>query len=73
LTVLYVALGTSVAAYVLWYWVIKYLPASRVAVFHNLQPLFATAIATVWLGEDIGLSFILGGLVVLGGVVMAEI
>ena len=70
--ILYMAIGTSVAAYVLWYWVLKYMDASRVAVFHNLQPIIASVVAFVWLGEPIGLPFIIGGSVALLGVIVAE-
>ena len=73
LSVLYVALGVSVVAYVLWYWVLKYLEASRIAVYHNLQPIIATFVAWLWLGEQPGLAFIFGGLVVLTGVIVAEV
>ncbi|NIM13227.1 MAG: EamA family transporter [Candidatus Aminicenantes bacterium] len=73
LTVIYVALGVSVTAYVLWYWVIKYLEATRVAVFHNLQPVIASVIAFIFLGEPIGWAFIIGGAVVLTGVIITEI
>jgi len=73
LSVLYVALGVSVVAYVLWYWVLKYLEASRIAVYHNLQPIIATFVAWLWLGEQPGLAFIFGGVVVLIGVIVAEV
>lgn len=72
LSVLYVVLGVSVLAYILWYWLLKYLDATRIAVFHNLQPVFATIAAYLILGETIGLPFLLGGLVVLGGVIITE-
>lgn len=70
LSVLYVALGVSVVAYVLWYWLLKHLAASRLAVFNNIQPVIASLAAWVFLGEPIGLSFIIGGLVVLTGVLV---
>ncbi|UCG60312.1 MAG: DMT family transporter [Candidatus Zixiibacteriota bacterium] len=72
-SIVYVALGVSVAAYVLWYWVLKYMEASRVAVFHNMQPLLAAGVAYVWLGEPLGLSFLVGGSIAIGGVVVAEL
>ncbi len=72
LSVLYMALGTSVAAYVLWYWVLKYMDASRVAVFHNIQPIIASVVAYIFLSEPLGLSFVLGGIVVLSGVIITE-
>lgn len=72
LTVVYVALGVSVAAYVLWYWLLKYMEATKIAVFHNLQPVIAALVAYIFLGERIGWPFILGGAVVLTGVIITE-
>jgi len=71
-SVVYAALGVSVVAYVLWYWVLKYMEASRVAVFHNVQPFIASGVAYLWLNEPLGLSFVIGGLIALGGVLLAE-
>ncbi len=72
LSVVYVAIGTSVISYVLYYWVLKYFDASRIAVFHNLQPVIASAVALVWLGEPLGTTFFVGGAVALIGVIIAE-
>ena len=71
--VLYMAVGTSIIAYVLWYWVLKFMEASRVAVFHNLQPILASLVAMVWLGEPMGLTFVVGGSIALVGVIIAEV
>jgi len=73
LAVLYMAIGTSVIAYGLWYWALKYMDASRMAVFHNIQPVVATIVAFFWLGEPLGIEFIVGGVIVLGGVILAEV
>jgi len=72
LTVIYVALGVSVAAYVLWYWLLKYMEATKIAVIHNLQPVIAAMVAFIFLGERIGWPFIFGGAVVLTGVIITE-
>ena len=73
LSVLYVALGVSVTAYVLWYWLLKHLEASRIAVYHNLQPVIATVVAYFFLNEPIRWTFVAGGLVVLAGVIVTEL
>ena len=73
LAVLYMAIGTSVIAYGLWYWALKYMDASRMAVFHNIQPVVATIVAFFWLGEPLGIEFIVGGVIILGGVILAEL
>ncbi|MBI5267785.1 MAG: DMT family transporter, partial [candidate division Zixibacteria bacterium] len=73
LSVIYMAIGTSVAAYILWIWVLKHISASRLAVFSNFQPIIATAVAFVMLGERPELSFYAGGAIVLAGVLITEI
>jgi drug/metabolite transporter (DMT)-like permease len=72
LTVVYAALGVSVAAYVLWYWLLKYMEVTKIAVFHNLQPVVASGVAFIFLNEPIGWSFIIGGIIVLTGVIITE-
>jgi len=71
-SVLYLALGMSVVVYVLWYWVLKRMEASRLAVYHNIQPVVATAIAWLMLGEQITSAFVVGGAIVLTGLILAE-
>jgi drug/metabolite transporter (DMT)-like permease len=73
LAVLYMAIAVSIVAYVMWYWVLKHIEATRMAVFHNIQPVIASAMAYVWLGEPLGWTFIIGGVIVLAGVIVAEI
>ncbi|MDH3890057.1 MAG: DMT family transporter [candidate division Zixibacteria bacterium] len=70
--VVYMAVGLSLVVYVLWYWVLKYMEASRIAIFHNVQPVLATLIAALWLGEQLTGTFLVGGLIVLTGVLIAE-
>jgi len=71
-SIIYMAVGMSVFAYVIWYWLLKYYDVSRMAVYQNLQPLLATVVAFLWLGEPIGWAFVIGGLAILGGVIIAE-
>ncbi|HUV31352.1 MAG TPA: DMT family transporter [Acidobacteriota bacterium] len=72
-SVVYMAVGLSVVVYVLWYWVLKYMDASRVAVYHNVQPVIAAVVAYSFLGEQIGLAFVIGGLSVMAGVIITEL
>lgn len=72
LSVLYVAIGVSVLAYVLWYWVLKQRDASKIAVYHNLQPFIAVSVAYIMLGETPELSLIIGGIIVITGVLITE-
>ena len=70
LAVLYLALGLSVVAYVLWYWLIKHLEATRIAVFQNIQPIIASVAAYLFLAEPLGWPFLIGGAIVLAGVIV---
>ncbi len=72
-SIAYMAIGLSVIVYVLWYWLLKQLDASRIAVYHNIQPVIASAVAYFFLGESLGLAFIVGGFVVIGGVILTEL
>src|SRR5438094_566462 len=73
LGVAYLVLVTSVVAYLLWYWALAHLPAARVAIFTNLQPLATAVLAHVFLGEHVTPQFIGGALVVISGVVIAQL
>lgn len=69
----YLVLFVSILAYFLWYWVLKYMEASRVAVIQNVQPIIASAVAAVVLSETISRGFVLGGIIVIAGVILTEI
>jgi drug/metabolite transporter (DMT)-like permease len=72
-SVVYMAIGLSTIVYVIWYWLLKYLDASRIAVWHNVQPVIATAVAYAFLAEPVTIPFVVGGLVVLAGVLTSEL
>lgn len=71
-SVTYMALFPSVIAYLIYFYALMRLPASRVSVFSYLQPLFATVMAIPALGEYPTRSLLIGGLLVLCGVFAAE-
>ena len=73
LSIVYMAAMVSIVAYFLWYWVLKYLEVSRIAILHNIQPIIATIVAYYLLSEPITGSFVLGGVIVIGGVILTEI
>ena len=66
--ILYLALLSSVASYLLWYWALGRTDASKVAVFSNLQPVATALAAWAVLGERIGWEVAVGGVLVLAGV-----
>lgn len=73
LGILYLALGTSVAGYVLWYTALSKIEASKVAVFTNGQPIATALLAFIFLGQGISLTFAFGAMVTIGGVFLAQI
>jgi drug/metabolite transporter (DMT)-like permease len=72
-SVIYMAIGLSVIVYVLWYWLLKYLDASQLGVYHNIQPILAATVAYLFLGETLSSTFLFGGTIVILGVLIAEL
>lgn len=68
----YAAGLASVAAPLLWMKGIRQLGPARAANFFNLLPLAAAALAVTILGEPLGPAVVLGGLLAVAGVVIAE-
>ena len=64
---------TSGLGYALWYSVLPPLGAQRAAVAQLSVPLIAAAGGLVWLGEVVGLTFVLASALVLGGVGLASL
>jgi drug/metabolite transporter (DMT)-like permease len=68
----YMAAISSVAAYTLFYWVLRYMEASRVAAVNYFQPVGAIVVAAAFLGEIPTRHLFLGGALILLGVYLAE-
>lgn len=66
-----VVLGTIVP-FVLIVTALHHVPATRVTVIAMLEPALAAVVAFAWLGEELGGTQIVGGVVVLSGVVLAQ-
>lgn len=71
LTVAYMALFPGAIAYVTWSRVVAAFGPGRAARFLYLAPVLSLGVAWVWIGEVPKLASVLGGLVILGGVVLA--
>lgn len=72
LSFVYMAVFPSLVCYLIFYYALTYIPASRVSVFSYLQPLLATSAAALLLGEPITAGLVIGGALVLAGVFIAE-
>jgi drug/metabolite transporter (DMT)-like permease len=66
------SIGTSFLGYFLWYYALGRMEASKVAIFSNAQPFLTTLLAVVFLSQSVSTSFILGGLVTISGVTLAQ-
>jgi drug/metabolite transporter (DMT)-like permease len=68
----YMAAGASVAAYMIFYYALTKISATRVIAFSYLQPVLATILAVLLRGEQVTGHLLGGGALVLLGVYLAE-
>jgi drug/metabolite transporter (DMT)-like permease len=71
-SVAYMAVFSSVLAYFIYNYALTYMPASRASAVSYLQPLGATLLAVLLLGEPITTALAIGGILVLTGVFVTE-
>lgn len=71
--VVYMAGIASVLAYLIFYWALKHLSASRLAAFSYLQPVLVTLLGVVFLGEKATGHLVGGGALILVGVYLTEL
>jgi drug/metabolite transporter (DMT)-like permease len=70
--ILYLGLGASVISYLFWNIAIGKLGAGRTALFGNLIPVFSSAEAALWLGEQFTWVHLLSMILVFAGIVLAN-
>ncbi|HWL23393.1 MAG TPA: DMT family transporter [Ureibacillus sp.] len=70
--ILYVGIFASIVAFLSWNKGVVAIGANRAGIFLNLIPVFATIFATIFLGEQLYLAQIIGGLTVIGGVILTN-
>ena len=71
-SILYLGLLTSVVAYLIWYYALSKAPASKVAIFSNLQPAATALAAWALLDEELHWAIAVGGVLVLLGVRLTQ-
>jgi len=71
-SILFLGIGCSGIAYLLWYAALERLETARVAVFLYVEPLVGVIAALILLGEPIVLTTIVGGLLVLTGIFFVQ-
>ena len=72
LGMVYMAAASSVAAYTLFYWVLRYMTASRVAAISYFQPVAVILLSVAFLNDHPTRNLLLGTALVLLGVYLAE-
>ncbi|HTQ29053.1 MAG TPA: DMT family transporter [Puia sp.] len=73
LIILYLGIGNSVIAFFCWNASISRLGASGTALFGNLIPVFSTIEAILFLGEEFSSLHLISGVLVVAGVVIANL
>jgi drug/metabolite transporter (DMT)-like permease len=68
----FMALFASVIAYLIYFWALRYMAASRVATIGYLQPVATTLMGIAWLGERFTQSLLIGGALIFAGVYAIE-
>jgi drug/metabolite transporter (DMT)-like permease len=68
----YLVLVTSVVSYLIYYWALARIEATKVAVFSNLQPVLTAALSYGLGQESLSGAFVAGGALVLAGVFLTE-
>ena len=66
------AVCSSALAYLLYFWLLRYLEASQLSAFTYLLPVLAVILGILLLGERGSLTQIIGGILALAGVYWVE-
>jgi drug/metabolite transporter (DMT)-like permease len=70
--VFYMGAFSSVTGYLIYYYALARIPASRVAAFQYLQPIFASLMAVALLGEELTGAAMAAGGIIFAGVYVTE-
>ena len=73
IAVSFLAILSTYLSYITWYWGLKRTDASRAIVYYYLIPIFALIGGRILLDETITLFLILGGILTISGVIMANL
>ncbi|MCU1275970.1 MAG: protein of unknown function transrane, partial [Bryobacterales bacterium] len=71
-SLVYMALFPSVICYMIYYYALSRISASRVTAFIYLEPVIATLMAVAFLGERVTAPLVAGGTVIFAGVYLTE-
>ncbi|MGH9775507.1 MAG: DMT family transporter [Candidatus Acidiferrales bacterium] len=68
----YAAAIASIAGYIIYYWALRYITATRISALNYLLPVIVTTLGILFLGEHLTARFLLAGSVVLLGVYLTQ-
>jgi drug/metabolite transporter (DMT)-like permease len=71
--ILYSAVFSLVAAYVIWYTAVQQLGSGHTAIYSNVVPIVAMAVAAVFLHEPVTAVRVIGAMAVLSGVALTRV
>ncbi|MBX3042479.1 MAG: EamA family transporter [Candidatus Kapabacteria bacterium] len=69
---LYLGAITSGLGYALWFYALKKIEASKLAVFNNFQPVLTAILAFLIFGTHVTEYFIIGGIMIIAGVILTQ-
>lgn len=55
----------------MWNWSLSKVEAGKCSLFYPIQPLSATLLGAIFLKEQVGIRFVLGGLLIIGGILIS--
>jgi drug/metabolite transporter (DMT)-like permease len=68
----YMSVVASVLAYLIYFWILQHMTATRLSAFSYLLPVLTTLLGIVLLGEKLTRSLLVGGALVLAGIYLIE-
>lgn len=71
-SLLYQSVIIAFASYLAWFWMLRRYLASRLSVFSFLTPLFGVCFAVLLLHDTLSVTFIIGALLILTGIVLVN-
>ncbi|HEK1688376.1 TPA: DMT family transporter [Pseudomonas putida] len=71
-SVLFQGVVVSFFSYLTWFWLLRQYLASNLAVFSFITPLFGVTFGVLLLDEPLSVNFVVGAVMVLGGVVLVS-
>ena len=69
---LFVVVGGTMITFLLITAALRHISATRVGIVAMLEPVGASVVAFLWLGESFGAAQLFGGSIVLAGIVLAQ-